>query len=317
MATINTSAKNRNKNKNKTKTSDNVITIPAAYSPSTSLYHEKLADKLIEICHDNRIMIFGSYVREYMCYRPFNFDLSDLDLFASLPSVSLEKFKRKLQANGFYLKVLNESKTYPGTDATAFKVYHLRIGLMNDSFFINKKIDMSVDYIVYIDVADNYPPFGFLDFECNAFIWDKNGIRLSRKTGTTIDELSPRDIKFRELEIIENCKNYVTTYYPLQNTSVGSEINEHTVYLRRVRINRIIKMLERGWKINNIGPLTIIKPREGDICIICRDSIGDKAVSLSCCSSIYHPNCFISYAHSYLEAKTFIRCPQKCDDFYP
>jgi len=278
-------------------------------------YHQELANKFIKYCEKHNTTIFGSYLREYLVGRQIDFTVSDIDVFSH--DTPADTFINELRKIGFRVIVNKKKQKKYVYDGTA-SVSHLTIGFANDKFFIGRKIDIDVDY-VFCSHPLIKPPFKNLDFECNAFIWDENGIRLSRKTGTSIDNLSAREIRLKDAEIISNIENKVTTYFPLK-VDVDDDMNSNIIQIRKCRIKRIIKMLIHGWKISGFDHFVESTEAKDHICLICQVNIGSEDddnedtnfIKLTCCNTHYHSNCIKSYCKNELSDRKSIRCPQRC-----
>lgn len=274
----------------------------------------RMVEKIIDICQEYKMMVFGSYVREYMCERTFNPELSDIDIFSVCHEKAL--FVRILRQHGFSVNCEQEDLDgkYRTVEGKKFTVHHLTLRMMNDEFFTGKAIDIKVDFVN--GIRDDQPPFDSLDFSCNAWIWDEHGIRLSRKTGTELDDLSARDIKKRELQILDDAKKFTTEYYPMDKEGQLRHMDKLSVNRRKIRIARIIKMLQRGWTIKNFDTLTQQKIDHPETCPICQDEIGDTCLTMKCCAAKYHHDCFLSYGREELSDRSFIRCTQRCSEVH-
>jgi len=277
-------------------------------------YQKYIAEEIVKICHDNGMIIFGNYVCEYMCGRTFNFDKCNIDIWGGDTfGNSINYFTKKLRSTGFRVDRKQIYDNNHDTDAY-FDIYHCKIGMMNDDFFIGKKIDITVNFIE--NVFEYEPPFKDLDFTSNSWIWDHHGIRLSRRTGTDIDILTARDIKLREMELLNESQNKITTYFPFDQEGRLLHMGVRDIFCRMVRIEQIVKMLEQGWKISNINQLITVTPNDGDICCICQNIISTKGLKMTCCVSMYHYECFINYSKSELNDRTFIQCIQHCSELH-
>lgn len=279
-----------------------------------SKYYNILIEKFVGVCNKNDIMIFGSYVREYMCGRAFNYEKSDIDIYSD--KFSIRKIVSLLVKEGIRVTILEDSVNKYLIDESnepSFKVSHIKIGLINDLIFIGESIEVDVDFVKDVDM-NMYPPFGNLDFTTNALIWDDCGIRLTRNTGTDIDNLSERELKATEQKLLEDAKNKITTYIPLNvNGDIMSSANK---YFRQTRIRRITKLLKDHWKIENIPQLQNCE-FTSERCAICLDNLKNNSIKMSCCSMHYHYHCFEEHAKTELENRTFVRCTQRCSSFKP
>jgi hypothetical protein len=138
-----------------------------------------------------------------------------------------------------------------------------------------------LDLMVYVKDVDTMPdpPFGSLDFACNALILDKYGYRLSLyiKIADPVHRLKKmleimKDIEAKKTEVV-NVKWY-----------------------------RMRKMLRKGWSISGVMQ-HIEQVREDDYsgyCLICHGSLNEldptvfdivPHMKLKCCDARYHPSC--------------------------
>lgn len=277
-----------------------------------------LIDRFVQLCLREDMIIFGGYVRDYLAKRTFNHNVSDVDIFSTNSGIGT--FTKLLEKNGFYIDenrendneydVLNEKPF----DVAKFLVTKFSIGLMNDELFLGRKIEIKVDFVV--SKSQGQPPFKTLDFECNAWIWDQHGIRLSQNTGTELDTLSPRDIKDREALMIDDLRKRITTYYPIVRYNELDFIDEASVRRRKIRVERLLRMMCRGWVIkNNPIPIELFSYNKGDNCNICQDTFNSYCLKSTCCEMKYHYSCYIAYTKSELDERIHIRCPQRCCSF--
>jgi len=272
----------------------------------------RMAEKIVNLSLEHLMTIFGSYVREYMCRRPFDLELSDIDIFSDTHQV--EYFMKIVKSNGFRISTQKANKGKYHGDDRAFDVYHCTLGMVNDEFFLGKKIEIKVDYVV--GPLGSRPPFRALDFECNAWIWDKYGIHLSQATGTNMDKMSPRDIKDHEIKILTDAKAKITTYFPMDKSGELRSMEGLNKYRRKIRAERIVKMLKRGWTITNMSEIVESQADPEDICSICQDAIEGSCIKMPCCVSKYHHDCFVTYAKSELDERTHVRCLQRCSELH-
>jgi predicted nucleotidyltransferase len=312
----------KNKGKSNNQTAEEVVTattsttqqtVPESVEEETpeSKLRARMAEKVIDLVLREKMVIFGSYVREYLCRRPFDLEMSDIDIYSSARDVKY--FSGILSTEGFCVNVKDaDPRRYRGRDVRPFEVYHCTLRMINDDFFLGKSLEIKVDFVEANSLSE--PPFEALDFSCNAWIWDEHGIRLSRKTGTDLDKMSPRDIKDVEIKLLDESKHKVATYYPLDKEGALRHLTGVNIYRRKVRVERIVKMLERGWTIPNITSLIETQPTAEDICSICQEAIEGTCLRMPCCVSKYHRSCFVHYAKSELEDRTHVRCLQRCTE---
>lgn len=279
-------------------------------------YHEMLAERIVSVCEKENLTIFGGYVREYLSSKNFDYMNSDIDIYSR--KISLEKFFSLLLKQGIRVRknelhetgqkyMLEEDRN----GAIKFKVNHLVVGFINDELFLGEKIEIKIDFVQ--NDGKLGPPFNNLDFESNAFIWDKHGIRLSRETGTDIDTLSARDIKKKETEILFDSSKNLTKYFSLK-FGISKTMSSTMRFMRKCRIIRIVKTLKKGWKIINFDSLCFDLVDDETFCIICHEKLTGECLKMSCCQTHFHEECFINYSKSELDDHTFIKCPQRCGE---
>ena len=262
-------------------------------------------DELITFCIKNNIMIFGSYVRDYICSFTFDHTISDIDIFSN---ISIEKTLLLFKLTGLSLNIDNSKVVgdeYFGIDAKGFNVGHYYICLGSNKICIDLVTSNKETYI--------YPPFNVLDFECNAFVWDTNGIKIGSHTGSYLDTLSSVELKEKELEIIDNAKKKITNYVKFIHS--GDPL--YTTYWLKSRVHRILKMLSRGWTINGLTFLTYCNENENVICYICNQSIIGNSFKTTCCHAIYHSDCYARFSCQNIvtHTSTNISCKKLCASF--
>lgn len=138
-----------------------------------------------------------------------------------------------------------------------------------------KLIEVNIDclYLPEFPIASKNiePPFNNLDFLCNAFIRTKDGVRLSKNTGTGVDKMNTLDRAQVTVGIMKQIVNFETEIatYKISNS------HEYTI------VSRSLKMIERkngpSWNITNL-PFSFEKITNEDIaneasCIICLDEL--------------------------------------------
>jgi len=283
----------------------NVILSPPETSPVAfvipSLTLEETTSTILNSCFNLDLTLFGSYVRDYMFRLKFDYAVSDIDVFSNL--IKSDKFVEVLTKDGvLVIPDTNKTITSKYTDHKSFTVEHF---IVNCSDGILK-----IDFVSSSTATNMEPPFNVLDFECNAFIWDKNGIRLSRNTGSALDTLDPRGKKEKEVDIIISGRNKITNYIPF--SCRGQIMSPISVYWRKTRVQRIIKMLTRGWTISNLESLSYASTPIQTRCDHCSQSIDHECVTFNCCNSSYHPDCFAISSCISLDTSAYINCPNGC-----
>jgi hypothetical protein len=140
------------------------------------------------------------------------------------------------------------------------------------------------------------PPFGNLDFMCNALILDKHGYQLSTRIHP--EETDP----LSRLECM---------------LSVMKDIQTRTARVDTIVWYRIRKMMKRKWKVEGI--FSHIEQIH-DItytghCLICHEPLtADPQMKLKCCDARYHPRCLqnalVTGDHSMTARRACVMCSQ-------
>lgn len=208
--------------------------------------NDNLARRIVQSCIDVGFTIFGSYVREHVCEHIFDPEISDIDVFSEKSGLShfIEVMKEiECDIERRHVEHVSYERILPGKRETDLLVHHLYVVSQDGG-------RVMVDFVR--GPPQSQPPFGLLDFECNMFVWDKDGVRLSRQTGTEIDKLVPYFLKLKENTIIKDAKEKVTTYIiPERLEPFTKEFAPNS--FGEVRRLRVEKLLAAGWTIKNIN----------------------------------------------------------------
>jgi hypothetical protein len=266
----------------------------------------KVAHKFINLCIERGFTIFGEYVREYLCDRPYNFNLYKINIssWGDLCSFSFDDLVSILQENGFETKV---TAVY-SSGKNKCQVYECDLLLINAEFLLGRKIRI---HYIYAEDPDHEPTFGVLDFGCNAWLWNQNGIHISRNTGTDIDALSDRDIKHRESLILSDCINKIATSYPIYGIITNHE--NLLIQHRQFKFKQFISLLLEGWKSRDLYQIKLDNNTEATSCIVCKRDIERLCIKLTCCDCRYHYRCFKNDFMCKIEEKNAncIKCKTK------
>jgi hypothetical protein len=166
------------------------------------------------------------------------------------------------------------------------------------------------------------PPFNCLDMICNSLIHTKDGVRLSRCTGTQLDTFNLLEKSNAMFVIMKQIVNYETYLC----SSIHNEYNK--IYIVKKMINMIENKNGNPWKFNN-APYSIFKSLNelecDDLyCCICqddlkdlkdlaivygKDSIGNKIIG---CRT--HCKCMHQYIlYQTIKAPSIYMCPYKTE----
>lgn len=313
---------------------------------SLSDIHQKVAEKLVTLCIAQGYTIFGSYVRDHLRGVKFDPTVSDIDIFCDSGLGTYGSFERILRDNGLRCEINSKDGSQNGrvrssyrwhrrrhlrdssddsdsddddssddsdnsdneVQVRPFEVFHLNVGLINDQVFLQTPINVRVDFVV--GNGDQQPPFKHLDFECNAWLWNRNEIKLSTNTGTNIDTMSHRELKLKEMDILANCQKMTAQYVPLKSLPCRNGMDDDSIRMRKLRFTRIVKLLQKGWTITDGIGLAQVQPDRDDICCLCHDEFSGKCLKMQCCSMKYHHKCFTEYVQSSIPHSKSFTCPQ-------
>lgn len=298
-------------------------------------------NKLKEIIFNNEGIIYGGTVRDKIIsdyYKQKFIDKKNNTEFFDLDN-DKETINRLLVPDDVdmyfnneekYLSFLNNLKSIFSvslleTNINDINVYLNNFNIIkkkyNISFIIGKtftypgiSISINVD-VIYTDNkgVQIEPPFKNIDFLCNVFIENKEGIRISNNTGTIIDEMNSMEKITISAKIMNDIVNF--------KTSLAGNYNK---YLEKILVMRVCKLLNKkniNWSINNLP--FIIQNNEDDenedeLCVICQLSYkkNEKIVKINkdLCLK-YHCNCFMQYLQfqSTSNRNEKIRCPLRHD----
>lgn len=136
------------------------------------------------------------------------------------------------------------------------------------------KLDFMIS-TVPLHLQQPEPPFGFVDFDCNALLYTKNGITLSQKLWPT----STFDPYAKTMKMIEIFKDIEARRAVM-------------CIFAKPQDYRIRKMMRKGWEIGS-DAITQLKDKTYDgHCLICQGDLNNSTqYKLKCCDARYHINC--------------------------
>jgi hypothetical protein len=170
---------------------------------------------------------------------------------------------------------------------------------------VTKFAPIYIDVFVPLNDADfsKYEaPFANLDFECNGLIYTKHGIHISR---------SVSDFKYDDNDINEHLYRLAVSSpldYCQKLLKITQDIEKRiaTVVNKDVHVNRLRKMINKGWTISG-NRFTLVErnynnifinetDEDDDTCLICHETFTAKkpAYKLPCCEAQYHLRCMLS-----------------------
>jgi hypothetical protein len=267
-----------------------------------------MMEKLVVIFVENGGVIFGGWIRDKIVHDHFaakfhkakmNMDkysdpeyhpetklrllvANDIDVFIRGNKDDVRRLFDDLETKGYKVVEKDVKQKYLANANLDHRKIEIVIKGMNA---MGIRMRISVD-ILFSEEENIEPPFGNLDLLCNGLIMDKSGIRLSTQTGDWMDKWSHPARKREELEILEKMTKL---------RSDIARVNDDESENRKIlRIDRIIRMQERGWKVNNGIFYPAEKCHNSDVktCISCSgDTTSEYVVKFKCCGVHIHHIC--------------------------
>lgn len=226
-------------------------------------------------------IIYGGYVRDKMINNYYGTELikpTDIDVYFKTEEEAT-KLIRELYKYGNITKTRTNKLDYAGIGLLLqFKTIYYRSD--NDNSFI---LDISFPLNEMRDLCHQLePPFLHLDFTCNGFLLDKQGIHYSTTTGTYIDNLSDKRRLIEIREITYDMYGFMTTIIR------ENKVKYQEIYMKM----RIIKMINKevSWKISNLN-LKMLKSI-GNRCDCCDEKIKKQIIKIN--NKNYSIDCFLS-----------------------
>ena len=304
---------------------------------SISATRWKLMEQIKDIAFQSDAYLFGGAVRDYhihnhyarkfydSCSTPMESkkygDLTykpefigrlclpnDLDFYMNTNKV--DSFLQGLEDRYLQTFNINDPESNKYKKNLPLDVYHIKLSVRfkTNSILANilpsHKLSVNIDIIHTKNISLYQPPFGKIDVECNClmispkkeYVVSSSIIAANAPPEDKIEKLTAilKDITNKETHIVDrDCDPY-----------------------------RLIRMLNKGWKINAsyviffktpISELTDDKSEER--CIICLDNMIDKTIQVkfTCCNARWHRECLQKYLSNYDKSK-LPKCPQ-CSKF--
>lgn len=252
---------------------------------------------------------------------------NDMDVFFPTEK-DAEDFAESIKVMPFDSVVIDDTTYHTGYSNTLLGTNKLHIKFFSGRTFTFKgvPIEIKIDCLHRTTIYDSSrreiePPFNNLDFVCNVFINTKEGIRMSRNTGTALDDMNVMERARISLGIMRQMVNFET------ELCTCLENNPHEDRI----VARIMKMCNKNrnarWKFNNL-PYAVEAITSDDIekkssCIICQEDIcklGTEKVVFKSLTSIgeqitscmLHTECMNSYLdHQCKNLNGKFTCPLK------
>ena len=136
---------------------------------------------------------------------------------------------------------------------------------------------------LHLDLFCSPRPVDFLagdqDLQCNQLICDTEGIRAS--ADPAVDGSVFRKFS-HEQELIARILARTTRVVPSPEGTL------------RCRLQSAVKMMLRGWTVENINSFRVVEPCVG-LCLFCQDQIQGRSIELNCCMRPAHSDCFLRF----------------------
>lgn len=137
----------------------------------------------------------------------------------------------------------------------------------------------------YVPVNNRFaiPPFGRIDAECNAFIWDSAGVHISRNTGLDwIDNnnfISRRDT---EVRIMHDIQHRTTVAHDMT-----SNRKDHEIFIKRIK-----NLANKGWSVYLKTCKGFLSQNvSGSACSKCHSTPSNSELTLKISESILCQTC--------------------------
>lgn len=224
---------------------------------------------------------------------------NDIDVFVRGDESAVDKLLEFFTNQGLLVRNIAGTSYFKDLEVKHRKY---KISTPHSDFVPVPMIKVKVD-IIFTSESGIEPPFNRCDLECNAFLFDKNGFRLSRYTGSSLDYLKGVHYKLAESRIINDVLKIKTDVFKFV-AEEGKEMSKKNIYRRKHLFSRIFSMQRRGWIVSNIQSYTvhICNPEYRGKCDICTaplgnkivTPLGNKIVTLQCCGQgrKIHLGCF-------------------------
>ena len=129
------------------------------------------------------------------------------------------------------------------------------------------------------------PPFGALDFECNALLWDKTGLRVT-----------PELLGVHEQTPVNHAKTLARVMGDIEQRRAvwcGSDAQNF----------RIHHMKRKGWRIEGFHTIQHAQEAAYDgHCLLCHETFetNESHYKMTCCDARYHGRCFMAAVSGYM-----------------
>lgn len=219
---------------------------------------------------------------------------SDIEVFEKKLKDARLRVIRKKQLNILEYLTVHD----PDLRLTCFDVGFDMNNLLNSMLpYEIRSLNIRIDVVHIESIQNKDPPFGNIDYECNALIIDSSKqIRLCTQLPYLTAMIDPL-ARFEYLQkIIKNIQQQTTKV-------VGKNIQRHRTH----------KMMSKGYTLISSNNKYVLSQNvdQEEVCTLCLDKI-DKAYKLkrTCCNASYHNHCF----QSMVTHENFNRSCPNCRD---
>lgn len=222
---------------------------------------------------------------------------------------------------GFYFDVTGidtDTISYP----SQIGVHQVKAVLINSDLFIGKLITVKCDLVFS---KQEEAPFNRADAECNMFCIRNQGMDCLTGAGSPFEDQSIFAAEFKKMKVIQRILQKITVVYPYPEVK-GDPFQKEAISDRNIRVRRVIKLLLRGFKIENVKDISLVENKEelavsteidsgNYVCLICHttgEEVDHPDLHLNCCGTFLHSTCLQTYAETEFKNRLHLRCPGNC-----
>lgn len=259
------------------------------------------------------LYVYGGFVRDW-CMPCLNEDLDCMDkssvdiMFERYPDFDSPKDLDLIKKNSFDREAMSDLFLFTEGNCT-----HTEYDGISNTFHVvaPSGVSFKVDFSNQPNVNfSNGCPYS-QDFDVNQWMFNPDrGIYNSFLNQNMVQ----RNLLKNLIDIkLKRCR-FIGLFEPTHSTRIIS--------IRKKYIDRIKKMLSKGWTITNFSPLlSFLLPDEEceDICMICQEKTetNQSRIRISCCSYVSHTDCLLDWVKTNLQTKSFSTCLLCKKEFTP
>lgn len=248
----------------------------------------------------NYVYVYGGFVRDW-CIPCLNENLDCMEedsvdvMFERYPNFEIPRDLDVIKRYGFKKETMSKSFTFLKEEVVQGAVSYNNIG-MN---VLTVKTPLGMTFT--IDLSEEYRCVDTKDFDVNQWKF--------KPCCGIYNNMS----RYLSQRMLIKCLNDVKDKRCLFIGKFEATQNRKLISIRQKYIDRIKKMILKGWTITNLSSSISFlhtKDIEDGNCMICQElnTEGDNRVRVSCCSYVLHTECFFDWMRSSMGTKSFARC---------